>query len=110
MKLYIPLFGSTHRCDNALQGEKKVIQLVDQIAQRSAQGKATLRTQAAALQGDLQKVMRCFGRQCRGQSRVFLKLVRQTERHLLEVGDPVMALAQDAKNLCVWIRAVLRRD
>lgn len=43
--------------------------------------------------------MRCFGRQCRGQCRVFLKLVRQTERHLLEVGNPVMALAQDASDL-----------
>jgi hypothetical protein len=43
--------------------------------------------------------MRCFGRQCRGQSRVFLKLVRQTERHLLEVGEPVMALARDAIEL-----------
>ena len=43
--------------------------------------------------------MRCFGRQCRGQSRVFLKLVRQTERQLLEVGEPVMALAQHASDL-----------
>lgn len=55
--------------------------------------------QAVALQGDLSKVMRCFGRQCRGQSRVFLKLVRQTERHLLEVGEPVTALAQTANGL-----------
>ena len=43
--------------------------------------------------------MRCFGRQCRGQRRVFLKLVRQTERHLLEVGEPVMALGQLASDL-----------
>jgi hypothetical protein len=55
--------------------------------------------QAVALQGDLSKVMRCFGRQCRGQRRVFLKLVRQTERHLLEVGEPVMALGQHASDL-----------
>lgn len=43
--------------------------------------------------------MRCFGRQCRGQSRVFLKLVRQTERQLLEIGEPVMALAHGATEL-----------
>lgn len=33
--------------------------------------------------------MRTFGRQCRGLHKVFLKVVRQTERRLLEVGDPV---------------------
>lgn len=43
--------------------------------------------------------MRCFGRQCRGQRRVFLKLVRQTERQLLDVGEPVTALAQTASDL-----------
>ena len=73
--------------------------MVEQIAQKSAQGKTALRVQAIALQGDLSKVMRCFGRQCRGQRRVFLKLVRQTERQLLEVGEPVMALAQGANDL-----------
>src|SRR3970040_463427 len=73
--------------------------MVEQIAQKSAQGKTTLRVQAIALQGDLSKVMRCFGRQCRGQRRVFLKLVRQTERQLLEVGEPVMALGPGANDL-----------
>lgn len=43
--------------------------------------------------------MRCFGRQCRGQRRVFLKLVRQTERQLLDVGEPTAALAQHASDL-----------
>ena len=43
--------------------------------------------------------MRCFGRQCRGQRRVFLKLVRQTERQLLDVGEPTAALAQTASDL-----------
>ena len=33
--------------------------------------------------------MRSFGRQCRGQGRVFVKLVRQTERQLLELGQPI---------------------
>jgi hypothetical protein len=43
--------------------------------------------------------MRCFGRQCRGQRRVFLKLVRQTERQLLDIGEPTIALAQEAAAL-----------
>lgn len=43
--------------------------------------------------------MRCFGRQCRGQHRVFLKLVRHTERHLLDVGEPVLALAHKTSDL-----------
>ena len=41
--------------------------------------------------------MRCFGRQCRGQGKVFVKLVRQTEQQLLEVGQPVQPLAQTAQ-------------
>lgn len=41
--------------------------------------------------------MRGFGRQCRGQGKVFVRLVRQTETHLLTTGDPVVALAQTAQ-------------
>jgi hypothetical protein len=41
--------------------------------------------------------MRRFGRQCRGQGKVFVSLVRQTETHLLTTGDPVVALAQTAQ-------------
>jgi hypothetical protein len=41
--------------------------------------------------------MRRFGRQCRGQGRVFLRLVRETEARLLELGQPVVALAQAAQ-------------
>ena len=33
--------------------------------------------------------MRGFGRQCRGQGKVFVKLVRQTETRLLEVGSSI---------------------
>jgi hypothetical protein len=40
--------------------------------------------------------MRTFGRSCRGQSRVFVKLVRQTEHQLLELGKPIHTLAQKA--------------
>jgi hypothetical protein len=41
--------------------------------------------------------MRRFGRQCRGIGQVFVTLVRQTERHLLEMGEPVLSLAQAAR-------------
>lgn len=56
-----------------------------------------LKTQALDLQPKLQKVMRCFGRQCRGQGKVFVKLVRQTEQQLLELGKPLPALAQQTQ-------------
>jgi hypothetical protein len=36
---------------------------------------------AHALHQTLHKVMRGCGRQCRGQGKVFVTLVRQTERH-----------------------------
>jgi hypothetical protein len=41
--------------------------------------------------------MRRFGRQCRGMSKVFVTLVRQTETQLLERGQPVLALARAAQ-------------
>jgi hypothetical protein len=44
----------------------------------------------------LAKLMRRFGRQCRGQGKVFVSLVRQTETHLLTTGAPVATLAQAA--------------
>jgi hypothetical protein len=40
--------------------------------------------------------MRRFGRQCRGQGKVFVTLVRQTEKHLLDVGQHVRPLAEAA--------------
>ena len=43
--------------------------------------------------------MRGFGRQCRGQGKIFVKLVRQTERHLLERGDSIETWTQQAKAL-----------
>ena len=43
--------------------------------------------------------MRGFGRQCRGQGKVFVKLVRQTERKLLELGDSIELWSQKAKEL-----------
>jgi len=47
----------------------------------------------------LQKVMRGFGRQCRGQGKVFVNLVRQTERKLLDLGDSIETWSQEAKEL-----------
>jgi hypothetical protein len=41
--------------------------------------------------------MRRFGRQCRGQGKVLLRLVRDTEARLLEIGQPIVALAQAAQ-------------
>lgn len=43
--------------------------------------------------------MRCFGRQCRGQGHVFVKLVRHTEQKLLQLGEPITALGQQAQSL-----------
>jgi hypothetical protein len=45
----------------------------------------------------LAKLMRRFGRQCRGQGKVFVSLVRQTELQLLTTGAPVVALARSAQ-------------
>jgi hypothetical protein len=41
--------------------------------------------------------MRRFGRSCRGQGKVFVKLVRQTEQQLLDVGETIATLAQKAQ-------------
>jgi hypothetical protein len=42
--------------------------------------------------------MRRFGRQCRGMGNVFVRLVRQTEMPLLEMGQPVLTLARAAQD------------
>jgi Transposase DDE domain len=56
-----------------------------------------LKTQAQAQLQALAKLMRRFGRQCRGHGKVFVRLVRQTETHLLTTGAAVVALAQTAQ-------------
>jgi hypothetical protein len=53
--------------------------------------------------------MRRFGRQCRGQGKVFVRLVRQTETHLLTTGNPVVALAHTAQAQ-IQSTAELRED
>jgi hypothetical protein len=40
--------------------------------------------------------MRRFGRQCRGQGKILVTVVRQTEQQLLQLGSPIAALAQAA--------------
>jgi hypothetical protein len=70
---------------------------VAHITQQCTARATTLKTQAAQLQQDLQKIMRRFGRQCRGQGKVFVKLVRHTETQLLEVGNTIVSLAQEAQ-------------
>ena len=66
------------------------------MAQCSSRG-TTLQGQAQQLQHELTKRMRRFGRQCRGMGKVFVTLVRQTETQLLELGEPVLALARAAQ-------------
>jgi hypothetical protein len=56
-----------------------------------------LNLQAKELSQSLNKVMRGFGRQCRGQGKIFVKLVRETERHLLELGHPIEAWTAQAR-------------
>jgi len=43
--------------------------------------------------------MRSFGRQCRGKRKVFVTLVRQTEKQLLELGGSIATWAQEAQDL-----------
>ena len=61
-----------------------------------AQGPA-LKAQAQPLQLERAKLRRRFGRQCRGQGKVFVSLVRQTEPQLLTTGAPVVTLAPTAQ-------------
>ena len=53
--------------------------------------------QAKELSQTLNKVMRGFGRQCRGQGKIFVRLVRDTERPLLALGEPMEAWSQQAR-------------
>ena len=61
--------------------------------------------------------MRSFGRRCRGQGKVFVTLVRQTEKQLLELGEALTTWTQEAKalleqapHLSVVQRGRLQRD
>ena len=67
------------------------------MADQVATGATALKGPAGRLHHDLQKLMRRFGRQCRGKGNVLVTLVRQTEKHLLDVGQQVLPLARDAQ-------------
>jgi hypothetical protein len=60
-------------------------------------GGTALQQESATLQHELSKVMRTFGRQCQGKRKVFVTWVRQTERHLLQVGEGLVPLALSAQ-------------
>ena len=45
--------------------------------------------------------MRGFGRRCRGQGRVLVTLVRQTEQQLLALGEPIKTFGLQAQEYLV---------
>ena len=74
-----------------------MLHLITQIAQQCTTQGTALKTQAQQQLQELAKIMCRFGRQCRGQGKVFVSLVRQTEIQLLTTGEPVVALAHTAQ-------------
>jgi hypothetical protein len=76
---------------------KKTLELIERLTQQCHSRATQLTSQAHNLHQELKKAMRCFGRQCRGQGHVCVKLVRQTERRLLDLGQPIHGLAQQAQ-------------
>jgi hypothetical protein len=75
---------------------KKVLQVIAHLTDHCAATGTELTAQAQQLHHDLAKIMRRFGRQCRGQGKVFVRLVRQTEKQLLATGHQVVGLARAA--------------
>ena len=59
-----------------------MLRLIEAITRQGTPPAKALSLQAEALGQALKKRLRSFGRQCRGQGKVFVKLVRATERHL----------------------------
>jgi hypothetical protein len=70
--------------------------VVTALTEQCAGTGTAVKVQAQRLQLDLAKIMRRFGRQCRGQSQVFVSMVRQTETQLLTTGSSVVGLARAA--------------
>jgi hypothetical protein len=79
--------------------QKKGLHVIDHITQHSPGSSPVrvLQLQSQVLMSGLKKAMRRFGRQCRGQGRVFVKVVGQTERHLLTLGKPLDVWAATAQ-------------
>src|SRR6266852_686196 len=78
---------------------KNTLELIERVPQQCHSRATRLTSQAHNLHQELKKAMRCFGRQCRGQGHVFVKLVRHTEQKLLALGEPLTALGQQAQQL-----------
>ena len=76
---------------------KKTLELIDHIAQQGSRRTTQLHRQAQDLKCALTKVLRGCGRRCRGQGRVFVTLVRQTEQQLLALGEPITTFGLQAK-------------
>jgi hypothetical protein len=76
---------------------KKTLERIARISERCRHRCTGLQSQAAVLKQSLTKVMRSFGRSCRGQGKVFVKLVRQTEQQLLDLGEDISTFAQQAQ-------------
>ena len=68
------------------------------LDQGTTQGRA-LKTPAVQLQDALQQIMRRFGRPCRGQGRVCVKLVRETDKQWRDLGQQVGPLAVAAQRV-----------
>jgi len=75
-------------------------------AQRCRQRPTQGQRQAYRLPQESTKVMRGFGRQCRGHGHVFGQLVRHTEQQRLELGQPIAVLGQPAPQLLTQTTAL----
>jgi len=73
------------------------LRLLESITRQGTPSAQALSQQAKELSQNLKKVMRGFGRQCRGQGKVFVKVVRETERQLLALGEPIEAWTEQAR-------------
>jgi hypothetical protein len=80
--------------------------MIARIAQRCSRRTTQVQRQAHSLQQEITKVMRGFGRQCRGHGHVLVRLVRHTEQQLLELGQPIPALGQQAQQLLTQATAL----
>jgi Transposase DDE domain len=76
-----------------------MLHLIERISEQCARPATRLKHPAQELHQTLHKVMRGFGRQCRGQGKVLVTLVRQTEQHLLDLGGGIATWSQEAKAL-----------
>jgi hypothetical protein len=72
---------------------------IERISEQGARPATRLQHPAQALPQTLPKVMRGFGRPCRGQGQVLGTLVRQTAQHLVDLGGGMATWAQEAKAL-----------